>query len=140
MKQISTHRHIAAPPEAVWALLTDPAALMRIGTGITRLDGRIAEGETIALCNEIAGDRVFRIKVSAVAPPARMLWSSGTPGIFRGVREFTLRATDGGTDFAMVETYRGLMLPLIWRSLPDMQPSFDTFSAALAAAAEGRQS
>jgi hypothetical protein len=28
------------------------------------------------------------------------------------------------------------MVPLIWRSMPDMQPSFDKFAAALKARAE----
>ena len=29
------------------------------------------------------------------------------------------------------------MLPLIWRSMPDLQPSFNTFAEGLARATEG---
>jgi hypothetical protein len=36
----------------------------------------------------------------------------------------------------MREEYSGPMLPLIWRSMPDLQPSFDKFAAGLKARAE----
>jgi hypothetical protein len=36
----------------------------------------------------------------------------------------------------MREEYTGPLLPLIWRSMPDLQPSFDTFAAGLKAKAE----
>jgi hypothetical protein len=58
------------------------------------------------------------------------------PDLFRGVRTFTLTATGGGTDFVMREEFTGLLLPLIWRSMPDLQPSFDTFADGLARATE----
>ena len=36
----------------------------------------------------------------------------------------------------MREEYSGPLLPLIWRSMPDLQPSFDQFAAGLKARAE----
>jgi hypothetical protein len=48
------------------------------------------------------------------------------------VRTFTLTAADGGTEFVMREEFTGPMLPLIWRSMPDLQPSFDAFADGLA--------
>jgi hypothetical protein len=62
-----------------------------------------------------------------------MVWEGGLPaGLFRGVRTFTLTEADDGTQFAMREEFTGLMLPLIWRSMPDLQPSFDAFAEGLA--------
>jgi hypothetical protein len=57
--------------------------------------------------------------------------------LFKGVRTYTL-APDGAaaTKFVMREEYSGLMAPLITRSIPDMQPSFDQFAAGLKARAE----
>lgn len=58
-------------------------------------------------------------------------------GLFKGVRTFRLRARDDGEiEFAMREVYSGLLAPLITKSIPDLQPAFDAFAAALKAKAE----
>ena len=36
----------------------------------------------------------------------------------------------------MREEYSGPMVPLIWRSMPDLQPSFDKFARGLKARVE----
>ena len=54
-----------------------------------------------------------------------------------GTRTFVLTPTaSGDVDFAMEETYRGLLAPLITRSIPDLQPAFDAFAADLKRYAE----
>ena len=51
-----------------------------------------------------------------------MTWSGGMPlGLFKGVRTFTLAPENGATRFTMREEYTGPMLPLIWRSMPDLR-------------------
>jgi hypothetical protein len=81
--------------------------------------------------------RAFPVKVTEFAPAERMVWSGGMPlGLFKGVRTFTLAPEDGATRFAMREEYTGSMLPLVWRSMPDLQPSFEQFAAGLKARAE----
>jgi hypothetical protein len=62
-----------------------------------------------------------------------MTWTGGMPlGLFTGVRTFTLEPADGDcTRFSMREEYHGPMVPVIWRSMPDLQPSFDQFAAGL---------
>ena len=70
---------------------------------------------------------------AAVHPPSR--WTAqAVLGLFRGVRTYTLTPTGGGTRFDMREEYTGPLLGLIWRSMPDLQPSFDRFAAGLEAA------
>ena len=68
-------------------------------------------------------------------------WSGHAQGEnarFAGVRTFTLSpAGSGATSFTMREEYSGPLLPLIWRSMPDLQPSFDQFARGLKARAEG---
>jgi hypothetical protein len=67
-----------------------------------------------------------------------MVWSGGMPlGLFRGVRTFTLAPDAGGASaFTMREEYSGPLLPLIWRSIPDLGPSFAQFAAGLKQRAE----
>ena len=66
-----------------------------------------------------------------------MVWSDGMPlGLFRARRTFTLTPKDGGTEFFMREVFSGLMAPLIVRSIPDLQPSFEELAACLKRRAE----
>ena len=136
MKVIEVRRDIAATPEVVWAILTDSARLVAGKMGILRIDGRIAAGETIKLESATAPGRIFTLKISECTAPRQMIWTSGAPLVFNGTRTFTLKAIPAGTRFHMAEVYRGLFLPLIWRSMPDMQPGFETFGDGLKHLAE----
>jgi hypothetical protein len=67
-----------------------------------------------------------------------MVWSGGMPlGLFRGVRTFTLAPqADGVVAFTVREEYTGPLLPLIWPSIPDLEPSFRQFATGLKARLE----
>ena len=82
--------------------------------------------------------RAFPVTVSQFEPARRMIWKGGMPlGLFKGVRTFTLSPrTDGAVDFTMREEFSGLLAPLIGRAIPDLQPAFDEFAAALKREAE----
>jgi hypothetical protein len=129
---------IAAGPDAVWGILTDAPAYADWDSGVVRIEGRIAPGEKIKVVSEANPKRAFPVKVTTFEPGLAMTWTGGMPlGLFKGVRTFALTPEDGGaTRFTMREEYSGPMLPLIWRSMPDMQPSFDKFAAGLKARAE----
>ncbi len=137
MKVYEVRRRIDAEPAEVWARLTDAERLVAAGTGIQRIDGRIEPGSRFTLWSAAVPERGFKTRVRTMEAPRRMVWEGGLPGgLFRGVRTFTLAPVDGGTDFAMREEFTGLLLPLIWRSMPDLQPSFDVFADGLARATE----
>lgn len=71
--------------------------------------------------------------MTTVDAPRRLVLTGGMPlGLFRGVRTYTLTPDGERTRFTMREEYTGPLLPLIWRSMPDLQPSFDRFAAGLA--------
>lgn len=133
-KVITVQRRIVAPMAAVWQVLTNPEALRTGGLGLLRLDGEIRRDGRIALESASAPGRVFRLKVEECAMP-RMVWSSGTV-LFNGRRSFDVRETGGGTEFVMSEVYRGLMLRLIWLSMPDLQPGFEIFADGVKRLAE----
>lgn len=139
MKVIEVQRRIEAQPDDVWAIISDAERLVGASAGVLRIDGDIAAGNRFKLWSMAAPKRAFPIKVTAFEPTRRMVWEGGMPfGLFRGVREFLVSEQDGGAVFHMRETYSGLLLGLIWKSMPDLQPSFETFGDGVKATAERR--
>jgi hypothetical protein len=114
MKSFEVRRTIAAPPETVWARLS------------------------LRVTSEASPGRAFALRVSEFKPHRRMVWEGGMPlGLFKGTRTFSLTASGGGTDFRMREEFTGLLAPLIGKSIPDLQPSFEQFADGLRRLAEG---
>lgn len=132
MKKLEAVMQIGATPAVVWAILTDTKALATAGLGIIALSGDMRVGGRLKLVNEVVPGRTFALHTTTFDPPRRMVWRDGMPlGLFTGVRSFTLTATAQGTTFVMTEVFTGLLLPLIWRSMPDLNPSFQKFAAGL---------
>jgi hypothetical protein len=137
MKHYDASATIDAPPEDVWAILTDAPAYAQWDSGVQKVDGRIAPGEKIKVVSEANPGRAFPVKVSEFEPARRMVWSGGMPlGLFKGVRTFTLTPEGSATRFDMREEYSGPLLPMIWKSMPDLGPSFEQFARGLKATAE----
>ncbi len=132
--------HVAAAPERVWALLTDLAALPRWNSTVTSIAGKVTLGAKLAI--RVPGsDRTFTPRVAELEPGRRMVWRDGMAALFRGERIFTVTPrADGTTDFEMVETFTGVMLPMVKGSLPDFAPVFDRYARDLQAEAERRPS
>jgi hypothetical protein len=130
-------RTIKADPEAVWALLTDATGYAEWNPAVVSLTGRIALGERIRLVSIADPKRTFALRVAELSQPNRMVWSSGMPlGLFRGVRTYTLREHEDGTEFGMEEVFSGPLAGLITKAIPDLTESFEKFADGLKAAAE----
>lgn len=138
MNSFAATASIHATPERIWSILTDAARYPAWNPTVTRVDGTIAPGERIALHVTLNPGRAFPVTVANFDPPRQMIWRGGMPlGLFVGERVFTLTpAANGIVDFTMRETFTGLLAPLIGRTIPDMQPAFDEFAAALKREAE----
>ena len=138
MKSYDATATIQASPETIWAILTDAPGYQAWDSGVERVDGRIAPGERIKVVSKANPGRAFPVKVTEFTPGQRMTWTGGMPlGLFKGVRTFTLSPqSDGATTFTMREEYTGPLLPLIWRSMPDLGPSFRQFATGLKQRAE----
>jgi hypothetical protein len=137
MKHYDAAATIATSPERIWEILTDAPAYAQWDSGVRQVEGTIAPGEKIKVISEANPGRAFPVKVTGFEPGRSMEWSGGMPlGLFKGVRTFTLSPEDGATRFTMREEYTGPLLPLIWRSMPDLGPSFDRFARGLKAKAE----
>lgn len=129
--QVRVGRHIDAPPETVWAVLTDGAQYPAWNSTITSFDGVIEPGGSIVLTNTIDPDREFELEVTRFEPTHLMVWEDGGRA-FHGARTFELApAPGGGTDFVMVEVFTGTMMGMIAPRLPDFRPAFDDFARDL---------
>lgn len=137
--QVGVAIHINASPKRVWSLLTNAADFPRWNSTVSSIDGTIALGEKLALRVPVAPKRTFKLKVIALEPEKSMVWGDGAAPMFKGRRSYTLTPrSDGTVDFAMVEVFSGLMLPMIKGSLPDFAPVFETYAADLKREAERR--
>ncbi len=68
---------IHAPPEQIWALLTDAADFPRWNSTVSRITGTIELGKKLALEVPAAPNRTFKPKVTELEPARRMVWSDG---------------------------------------------------------------
>ncbi len=138
MRSYDASATIKASPEAIWAILTDAPGYQAWDSGIERVEGSIAPGSRLKVVSKANPGRAFPVKVTELSPARRMTWSGGMPlGLFKGVRTFTLVPEgNGATRFTMREEYTGPLLPLIWRSMPDLGPSFRQFAGGLKERAE----
>jgi hypothetical protein len=138
MRGWETTARIEAAPSRVWAILTDAAAWPAWESGVRRVEGRAAPGETIRIESEVSPGKAYPVKVAEMEPDRRMVFTGGMPlGLFRVVRTYTLAPDgDGATRFEMREEFTGPMAPLVFRSMPDLGPSFEQFARGLKQQAE----
>ena len=131
MKAFSTATRIRSTPNRVWRTLLDTGGWPALDSSIDRVDGRPALGATLTVHVKVG--RAFPLKVVDFEANQRMVLVGGLPlGLFRGQRTYTVTSEgDGTVKFAMREAYSGLLAPLITKSIPDLQPSFDEFAANL---------
>ena len=140
MKSYEVTETIDAGPDEVWAVLGDVEHYPDWDSGVERVEGRLEPGGKLKVFSELDPGRGYPVKVTELSPGKGMTWHGGMPlGLFRGVRTYRLTpAGDGRTRFEMREQFTGPLLPLIGRSLPDFQPSFEKFARELKARVEGR--
>ena len=133
-------RRIDAPPERVWALLTDAAGYREWNKAVISIEGPIAPGQTVSLVSTANPKRTFKLHVTEMTPPNRMVWSDGMPlGLFKGERTYLVQPREGVTHFEMTEEYTGVLAGLFTKAIPDLTESFDLFADGLRTAAEADQ-
>jgi hypothetical protein len=138
MRYYEAFADVHADPDRIWTILTDGPGYGAWDSGVDRVEGRIAQGETIKVHAKISPGRAFPVKVTEFAPANRMVWVGGMPlGLFKGVRNFTLSPKgEGVTRVTVREEYTGALLGMMWKSMPDLGPSFETFVQGLKKKAE----
>lgn len=116
----------------MWQVLTDVAAWPAWDSGVTKVDGRLALGETLSISVEANTGRVFPVKVVTLSAPEQMVFRGGMPlGLFTGKRMYTLEEEDKATRCTMREEYTGPLAGMIFKSIPDLGPSCRRFAEGL---------
>ena len=126
-----TTTRIRSKTERVWQTLMDTGQWPGLDSSIDRVDGIPALGATVTVHAKVG--RAFPLKVVDFVPNQRMVLAGGMLlGLFKGQRTYSVTSEgDGTVTFAMREVFSGLLAPLITKSIPDLQPSFDEFAATL---------
>ena len=110
--EITSAITIAAPPEQVWAVLTDLDHYSQWHPAFSSVTGQLTVGSTltIATSSPATGNPIkLKVKVLTVEPDSELAWASKLLGVTTIKRRFLLRAADGGgTDLTQAGTYRGL--------------------------------
>jgi hypothetical protein len=137
MRYYEAFADIHAAPDTIWKVLTDGTGYPAWDSGVDRVEGRIDKGETIKVHAKISPGRTFPVKVTEFISGNRMVWTGGMPlGLFKGVRIFTLSTLGDTTRVTVREEYTGPLLRMMWKSMPDLGPSFETFVQGLKKKAE----
>jgi len=118
-------------------VLADTHAYGRWNPFITQLTGRLAVGErlTVRIQPGESGGMTFKPRVDAFEPGRLLRWKGrlGVPGIFDGLHELRLEPTTDGTRFVHSETFRGLLVPFLGKTLAQTAEGFEAMNQALAA-------
>jgi uncharacterized protein YndB with AHSA1/START domain len=137
MRSYEASSFIDSAPAHIWPLLTDTAAWPDWDSGVTKVDGRLGLGEKLTITVKANPGRAFPVKVVELLESERMVFRGGMPlGLFTGQRTYTLTPEGTGTRFTMREEYSGPLAGLIFKSIPDLSPSFRQFAQGLKLRAE----
>ena len=141
MFALHTQIDVSAPATRVWDVLTDFAAFPDWNPFIRRIDGVLAPRARLAVRIQPPGGRTmtFRPTVTRVEPERHFAWRGRTvvPGLFDGEHSFTLEPRGAGVRFQHDETFRGLLVPVLKRSLDTTtRRGFEAMNAALKTRAE----
>jgi hypothetical protein len=134
--ELRTEIDIAGPPEAVWAQLVDLNSYADWNPFITSAVGSAAVGERLTLRMQPPGGRpmTFRPTVTRTEPGAVFEWLGrlGVPGLFDGRHRFELTASPGGTHLVQSESFTGLLVGPLRRSLDrGTRAGFEAMNEAL---------
>jgi hypothetical protein len=134
VKTMSATIQIDAPPEAVWAVLTDLGRYSEWNPLFREASGQVAVGKRIRLRSvHPANGRLMTVKprITVADPGAELRWVSSLPGIMTGEHRFVLSPADGGTRLAQSETFRGLLAAFAGRTFARADASFRQLNEAI---------
>jgi hypothetical protein len=134
--ELRTEIDIEAPPDAVWAVLTDLAGYGEWNPFITRAEGSVAVGQRLTLRMQPTGGRALTIRphVTEVQAGAVFEWLGhlGVPGVFDGRHRFELTPSGAGTRLVQGESFRGLLVRPLRGSLDGgTRAGFEAMNEAL---------
>ena len=144
MKHLHTEIQIEAGPAEVWAVLTDFARYADWNPFLVDVRGDAEPGARLRVTLSPPGGRPITMRPTVTElEPGRVLewWGHlGIRGIFDGRHRFELSAHGTGTRLVQRETFTGLLVPLMARTLDGPTAAgFALMNEALRTRAERQQ-
>jgi hypothetical protein len=143
MRIVAASVDIDATPLAVWAILTDLSHYPDWNPHIREAAGLVAAGNRLTMRMFPPKGRPVTIRPLVLVAEPGVEWRlrGGLPGplgrlVFSGEHRFTLTPAGGGTRLVQSETFRGLLVSFIGRTLNGARTSFQQQNEALKHRAE----
>ena len=127
---------VPAPPERVWAELTDFASFPDWNPLVFEAKGPAEPGAhvkirvpNLARPNQVVG---ITARITRFEPARELSWIGSVPIVFSGEHYWSLRPAPGGTQLEHGERFDGLM-PRLWgrRRLESFRPAYERLNVAL---------
>jgi hypothetical protein len=137
MREISTEIGISGPPERVWEILMDFHRYPEWNPFVREITGEARQGARLRARLQLPGGSpmTFRPQVRRVIPGREFRWLGilFVPLLFDGEHVFELLPEQGGgTRFVQRELFRGVLVPLVWKTLePRTRRGFEEMNRAL---------
>ena len=141
VRELRREIEIDAPPERVWAVVTDFGAYPAWNPFIRRISGELREGARLEVRIEPPGARAMTFKptVRSVEANGELRWLGRLllPGVFDGEHSLRIEPLDGGRSrFVQSERFSGLLVGLVKGTLAKTEGGFEQMNTALKARAE----
>ena len=141
VREVRSEIVIDAPPERVWAVLTDFAAYPEWNPFIRRISGELREGAKLEVRIAPPGARAttFKPTVRALERNRELRWLGRllVPGIFDGEHSLLIEPRERGRSrFVMSERFSGLLVGFFKGTLAKTEVGFEQMNAALKARVE----
>ena len=142
---VSAAIEIDAPPEHVWAVLSDLAGYPQWHPVFTEVSGQLTAGNKISLTStqpQTGRTMTAKVKVLTAEPDTELRWTSKMLGLPISERIFRLSPTGDGTSVEQAGTYRGLGASRARNTVKTIERIQDTYAAinqAIKQPAEARQ-
>ena len=141
LRELRSEIEIDAPPERVWAVVTDFPAYPEWNPFIRRITGELREGARLEVRIEPPGARAttFKPTVRALEEKRELRWLGRllVPGIFDGEHRLLIEPHEGGRSrFVQSERFSGFLVGLFRGMLAKTEGGFEQMNAALKARVE----
>jgi hypothetical protein len=141
VRELRSEIEIDAPPERVWAVVTEFAAYPEWNPFIRRIDGELRVGARLEVRIEPPGARAttFKPTVRAVESDRELRWLGRllVPGIFDGEHSLLIEPREGGRSrFVQSERFSGVLVGPFKGMLAKTEGGFEQMNAALKARVE----
>jgi hypothetical protein len=136
MQQLDAFADIDAPPEKVWAVLTDFSSYPEWNPFIVRASGTLRVGERLNVTLQVPEMKAvsFKPRLLDVEPGHLIRWKGVTylPGLFDGRHALSVEPLpDGRSRFRTHEDVTGMLLPFLGTVMRRTQRGFEALAEAV---------